>query len=139
MIDKSDEVFNRVMNFVKANEESLTDDNFSSEYNYAPSVFPFITIEQSGMSELSQYQTDELSEYAAQVEFTITVYSNREAGKQAECRKLAMYVDTMMNIMNFNRNTSAFVPNLNDQSIARYVSRYTAIATDTHFYRINRR
>lgn len=139
MIDKSDEVFNRVMDYIKANEESLTDDNFSSEYTYAPSVFPFICIEQTDNVPLAEYQTDELTEQVARVEFTITVFSNREAGKKAECRKLAAYADCMMNIMNFMRNSSTFAPNLNDQSIARHISRYSVNATDTHFYRINRR
>ena len=139
MIDKSDEVFTRVMNYIEQNEPSLTDDNFSSEYTDSPAVFPFVCIEQTDSTPLSEYQTDELKEQVARVEFTITIFSNREAGKNTECRKLATYADAMMNMMNFMKNTSAPVPNLNNQSIARYVSRYSVNATDSYFFRINRR
>lgn len=139
MIDKSNEVFTRVMNYIKVNEPSLTDDNFSSEYTDSPAVFPFICIEQTESTPLSEYQTDELKEQVARLEFTITIFSNREAGKNTECRKLATYADAMMLMMNFMKITSAPIPNLNNQSIARFVSRYSVNATDTHFFRINRR
>lgn len=135
MIDKADEVFDRVMTYVLTQFPNLTEENFSSDYVNAPPVFPFVTIVQTGSETYTSTQDDLLEEHVAQLVYDIEVYSNSTDGKKAECRAITSEIDKYMHRMNFTRETSAFVPNLANNSIARLVSKYSGLASETHFYR----
>ena len=135
MIDKSDEVFDRVMSHVMSQFPSLTEENFSSDYVNAPPEFPFITIVQTNTITYANTQDDLLEEHTAQLTYDVEVYSNRTDGKKAECRAITNEIDKYMHRMNFTRESSGFVPNLANNSIARLVSIYSVLASNTHFYR----
>lgn len=135
MIDKSDEVFDRVMTYVMSQFPGLTEENFASDYVNAPPVFPFITIVQTGTMTNTDTQDDLLVEHMARLTYDVEVYSNRTDGKKAECRAITGEIDKYMHRMNFARESSGFVPNLANNSIARLVSKYSVLASDTHFYR----
>jgi hypothetical protein len=135
MIDKSDEVFNRVMDYVMDKIPTLTYENFTSEEIDAPSVFPHIAIIQSESATDSSGQTDELVENRAMLTFDITVYSNLQNGKRSQCRVIMGHIDDYMHRMNFSRQTMAFLPNMMNNSFARMFSKYTVLADEDNFYR----
>lgn len=135
MIDKSDEVFNRVMDYVMDIMPTLTMENFTSEVVDAPSVFPHIEIVQSESMTDTSGQTDELKENRANLTFDITVYSNLKAGKRSQCREIMEHIDSYMHRMNFSRQTITFLPNMMNHSYARLFAKYTVLADENNFYR----
>ena len=80
-------------------------------------------------------QDDLLQEHLGQLTYDVEVYSNRTDGKKAECRAITGEIDKYMHRMNFARESAGFVPNLANNSIARLVSKYSVLASETHFYR----
>lgn len=135
MIDKSDEVFDRVMTYVMSQVSGLTEDNFDSDYVNEPSTFPHIYIVQAGSRTDIDGQDDRFQENRAFLDYEVTVYSNKAGEKRSECRVITGHIDDYMQRMNFSRESSAFVPNMANNSIARLVSRYTVLADNNNFYR----
>lgn len=135
MIDKSDEVFNRVMDYVMDNMPTLTMENFTSEVVDAPSVFPHIEIVQSESITDTSGQTNEFAENRANLTFDITVYSNLKEGKRSQCREIMNHIDNYVQRMNFSRQTMTFLPNMMNHSYARLFAKYTVKADENNFYR----
>lgn len=135
MIDKSNEVFDRVMTYVMSQHSGLTEENFGSDDVDAPSVFPFVSIVQSESRTSRDHQDDRLRENKAVLLFQIEVYSNKRGGKRSECRKIHAEIDDCMMRMNFIRESAGFRTNLTNNSIARHVSTYSVLADNEHFYR----
>lgn len=136
MIDKSNEVFDRVMTYIMSEIPDLTEDNFGSDDSDGPSdYFPFISIVQNGSLTSNDNQDDRLQENKAILMFTVEVYSNKMEGKRSECRKISSLAGDCMMQMNFRRESSGFRTNLTNNSIARHVSTYSVLADNEHFYR----
>lgn len=135
MIDKADEVFDRVMTYVISNHPELTELNFSSDDAEAPSTFPFISIVQADTRTYTDGQDDRLQENMAIVMFRIEIYSNKAIGKREECRTLSHDIDDYMHRMNFSRESLGFVQNMSNNSIARMVGTYSVLADENNFYR----
>jgi hypothetical protein len=135
MIDKSDEVFDRVMTYVISQNPELTEENFGSDEVDAPPVFPFISIVQAEVKTYADGQDDRLRENMAELMFRVQIYSNSTTGKREQCRMLSHDVDDYMMRMNFSRETLGFVTNMSNNSIARLVGTYSVLADDNNFYR----
>lgn len=135
MIDKHDEVFDRVSSYVISKHPSLTSENFADDYVNAPSKFPHIEIVQTDSYTRLDSQDNTFVEKAVTLLFEVTVYSNKQAGKRAECRDLMKDVDDYMHRLNMTRESMSFVDNMANNSIARLVARYRVIADENNFYR----
>lgn len=132
MINKRNEVFTRVKNFVLANR---TDVYITSEYVNTPRTFPHISIEQTDSYTPLERETNSSVEKYAVITFTINVYSNKENGKIEECYKLMELVDTAFRGLNFRRLSLTVIPNLDNASIGRLTARYQVEADENGFYR----
>ena len=90
-----------------------------------------MSITQSDNSVVSESMTG--SSEIAQVMFEINVYSNKTEGKKTECKEIMKVIDSVLFKMNFKRISLTPVPNMEDASIYRLVSRYR-VATDGHYF-----
>ena len=130
MIDCENEVYTRL---AKVLREKFPGINVAGEYVKAPSSFPHVSITQSDNSVVAEKMTG-TSEMAL-VMFEINIYSNKAEGKKTECKAIAKVIDENLFRMNFKRLALTPVPNLEDASIYRIVTRYRAMTDGQYFYR----
>lgn len=130
MIDCENEVYTRL---AKVLREKFPGINVAGEYVKAPSSFPHVSITQSDNSVVAEKMTG-ASEMAL-VMFEINIYSNKAEGKKTECKAIAKVIDENLFRMNFKRLALTPVPNLEDASIYRIVTRYRAMTDGQYFYR----
>ena len=116
MTDCENEVYTRLATVLR---DVFPGINLAGEYVKAPSGFPHVSITQSDNSVVSESMTG--SSEIAQVMFEINVYSNKKV------------IDSVLFKMNFKRISLTPVPNMEDASIYRLVSRYR-VATDGHYF-----
>lgn len=130
MIDCENEVYTRL---AKVLREKFPGINVAGEYVKAPSSFPHVSITQSDNSVVAEKMTG-ASEMAL-VMFEINIYSNKAEGKKTECKAIAKVIDENLFRMNFKRLALTPVPNLEDATIYRIVTRYRAMTDGQFFYR----
>ena len=61
--------------------------------------------------------------------YELNVYSNKAAGKKAECKHIAAVVDAEMAAMGFTRMMLNPIPNMDDATIYRITGRYRAVVS----------
>lgn len=130
MIDCENEVYTRL---AKVLREKFPGINVAGEYVKAPSSFPHVSITQSDNSVVAEKMTGTAE--MALVMFEINIYSNKAEGKKTECKAIAKVIDENLFRMNFKRLALTPVPNLEDASIYRIVTRYRAMTDGQYFYR----
>lgn len=130
MIDCENEVYTRL---AKVLREKFPGINVAGEYVKAPSSFPHVSITQSDNSVVAEKMTGAAE--MALVMFEINIYSNKAEGKKTECKAIAKVIDENLFRMNFKRLALTPVPNLEDASIYRIVTRYRAMTDGQYFYR----
>jgi hypothetical protein len=128
MTDCENEIYTRLATVLR---DVFPGINLAGEYVKAPSGFPHVSITQSDNSVVSESMTG--SSEIAQVMFEINVYSNKTEGKKTECKEIMKVIDSVLFKMNFKRISLTPVPNMEDASIYRLVSRYR-VATDGHYF-----
>lgn len=107
----------------------------SGEYVPAPSKFPYVSIiEQDNYSVQSHIDSSDAERFAS-IMYEVNVYSNKNPGKKAICRKIMKFIDNKMYQMNFRRISLSPVPNMENATIYRLVARYTAETDGTNLYR----
>ena len=92
----------------------------------APS-FPCVSIVESGNMTLSTRTDSAEMENAAELTYEVEVFSNRVAGKKAECRAMIAYVDGELQDRGFERVFLQSIPNFADSTIYRMTARYRAV------------
>lgn len=121
MIDKEQEVFNAVATALRAeyNKIFITGD----ELTVAPSVFPAVTCRKSSSSINKRYSTFETEEVVVSEVYYVTIYSNVEKGKTAQCKEIASIINEVMNELRYARVYEEQVFNA-DATIGRRVLKY---------------
>lgn len=134
MINIETEVFSTVATALRAQFSGIF---VAGEAVAAPSTFPAVTLVEEDNSTYQRSLDSSGQENHAQLMYSCNVYSNKSAGKKAECKAILAVIDTEMFGMGFVRVGSSpmEVPNANG-AIYRMVARYRAtISKDKTIYR----
>ena len=126
MINIEPEVFSTVATALRAQFSGIF---VAGEAVAAPSTFPAVTLVEDDNSTYQRSLDSSGQENHAQLMYSCNVYSNKSAGKKAECKAILAVIDTEMFGMGFWRAGSSpmEVPNA-DKTIYRMVARYRATA-----------
>ena len=137
MIDKEYEVFTRIREALDDNVE------MSSVYINKPRHFPYVYLQQT--DDYTVYEDGAVNEKYAALSYDINIFSNKQAGRYAECKEIAHVIDGVMRAMNFRRTamvplrdstqTTVYGVDVHDQTVSRLVLRYEGVASEKYFYR----
>lgn len=119
MIDIEADVFNRVYESVAP---LVPQGCFKSVYVPNPPKFPFATLMEMDNFTDKANRSSALDEEYAVVTYEANVY----ATDKFDCRDVMNALDTEMLRLGFQRLSMQFIPNLVDNTIFRYTSRYQA-------------
>ena len=119
MIDIEADVFNRVYESVAP---LVPQGCFKSVYVPKPPKFPFATLMEMDNFTDKANRSSALDEEYAVVTYEANVY----ATDKFDCRDVMNALDTEMLRLGFQRLSMQFIPNLADNTIFRYTSRYQA-------------
>lgn len=119
MIDIEADVFNRVYESVAP---LVPQGCFKSVYVPNPPKFPFVTLMEMDNFTDKANRSSALDEEYAVVTYEANVY----ATDKFDCRGVMNALDTEMLRLGFKRLSMQFIPNLADNTIFRYTSRYQA-------------
>lgn len=134
MINCETEVYSTVATALRAQFSGVF---VAGEAVAAPSSFPAVTLVEDDNSTYQRSLDSSGQENHAQLMYSCNVYSNKSAGKKAECKAILAVIDTEMFGMGFLRvgRSPMEVPNANG-AIYRMVARYKAtISKDKAIYR----
>jgi len=98
----------------------------TGEKVHAPSSFPCVSIVETDNSTHAQTLDSSGIEKHSNLTYEVEVYSNLAAGRKAQCRAIAIFVDGKFMKMGFTRSFLSPVGNISP-AIARYVGRYSAV------------
>jgi len=119
LIDIEADVFNRVYESVAP---LVPQGCFKSVYVPNPPKFPFVTLMEMDNFTDKANRSSALDEEYAVVTYEANVY----ATDKFDCREVMNALDTEMLRLGFHRLSMQFIPNLADNTIFRYTSRYQA-------------
>ena len=123
MIDIENDVFTVIKSALKSSFQKI---DVSKEYDHKPSSFPYVTIVESDNRVYQRMRTLNI-ENAAEVMYSVNVYSNKLNGKKEEAKAIAAVVDEAFQGSGFTRTLMEQIPNEHNASIYRLVMRYEAI------------
>lgn len=123
MIDIESEVFDHVAPILR---DTFPGIYVTGEYNPTPPRFPAVSIMEADNRVLEPMRTTNI-ENAVSVMYECNVYSNKVNGKKSEAKEIASVLDGALTEMGFTRTLMENVPNFNEASIYRIISRYEAI------------
>lgn len=124
MIDIENEVFNTVATEVRA---KYPDIYMVGEYVKTPPKFPCVSLVEMDNQSYQSTEDSGSSENHASLMYEVNVYSNKTVGKKSECKAIAALIDEQMLALGFARTMLQPIPNLDDATIYRMVSRYSAV------------
>ena len=108
----------------------------SGTYDKNNKVFPKVIFSVEDNSVYSRFIDSAQIENAADMTFEVKVYSNKKAGKKAECKSLMLNVDEVLSGLNLTRVFCREIPNLQDSTVCCVTARYRAIVdTNLNIYR----
>jgi hypothetical protein len=127
VIDIENEVFSTVATALRAEFSGIF---VAGEAVAAPSTFPAVTLVEDDNSTYQRSLDSSGQENHAELMYSCNVYSNKSAGKKAECKAILAVIDAEIFGMGFRRVGSSpmEVPNA-DKTIYRMVARYRATAS----------
>ena len=123
MIDIENDVFTAVATALRTQYSGI---HVAGENIAVPAKFPCVTIVESDNRVYQRMRTNTI-ENAAEVMYTVNVYSNKASGKKSEAKAIAATVDQIMELGGFTRTLKEQIPNERDSSIYRLVMRYEGI------------
>lgn len=124
MIDCENEIFNTVATEVRT---EYPDIYMVGEYVKTPPKFPCVSLVEMDNQSYQSTEDSGSSENHAVLMYEVNVYSNKTVGKKSECKAIAALIDERMLALGFARTMLQPIPNLDDATIYRMVSRYSAI------------
>lgn len=124
IIDIENEVFNTVATEVRT---KYPDIYMVGEYVKTPPKFPCVSLVEMDNQSYQSTEDSGSSENHAVLMYEVNVYSNKTVGKKSECKAIAALIDERMLALGFARTMLQPIPNLDDATIYRMVSRYSAI------------
>ncbi len=126
MIDIENEVFNTVATEVRT---KYPDIYMVGEYVKTPPKFPCVSLVEMDNQSYQSTEDSGSSENHAVLMYEVNVYSNKTVGKKSECKAIAALIDERMLALGFARTMLQPIPNLDDATLYRMVSRYSAIVS----------
>lgn len=96
------------------------------EYVEVPASFPCVTVTEDTNYTYVYTKDEQLAEHHAEVQYSINVYSNKQAGAKLEAKAIMNIADNAMQGMKFWRTMTRQVPNV-DRTIFRLIARYRAV------------
>lgn len=123
MIDIENEVFNAVATEVRTKYPGIY---IVGEYVKTPPKFPCVSLVEMDNQSYQVTEDSGSSENHAVLMYEVNVYSNKTTGKKSECKAIAALIDEQMLALGFARTMLQPIPNLDDATIYRMVSRYSA-------------
>lgn len=126
MIDIESEVFNIVSKATRAKYPKIY---MTGEYVKSPPSFPCVSLIETDNQIYRNTRDSGTIENHAQVLYEVNVYSNKTSGKKAECKAIIAFIDTQMEALGFTRTLMNPVPNEEDATVYRMVTRYRAIVS----------
>lgn len=134
MIDYENQIYASIREKLKAQFDGIYT---ASEDVAQPPAFPAVSIVEIVNIPRERSADQDEAENHAELTYEVNVYSNKQSGKKAECRKIAKVVDERFALLNFQRIMLEPVANLNDSTIYRMVGRYHAtVGQDGVIYRM---
>ena len=132
MIDIENEVVDMLIKALR--------DEFGNIYVYGeavdvPAGYPCVIIKEINNSVAQRYIDSGGYEKAVDVMYEIAVYSNLAQGKKQQAKRIRNFIDEIISGVGFVRTLSQPVPNLQDMSVYRLISRYEARVDDIGIYR----
>ena len=134
MIDIENKVYTEVRNALKSFNSSVS---VSGTYTDTPSQFPHVSVEETDSSSVASAISTTDREYAANLTYTVNIYTNTKTAK-ADAKALAAVINDTFSAMGFNRSMKQELPNI-DRTIYRLLLRFQATAwkgisgTDGHY------
>ena len=125
MIDIENIVIDKVIEELTNNFENIT---VSSEETKVPASFPAIMILEKANSVYLDSR-DENIENHANIMIQADIYDNDVANKKSNCKAIATHLDIVMQSMGFTRTMLEPIANLEDATIYRITTRYTAVVS----------
>lgn len=129
MIDVESEIFSAVETVVR---EAYPKVFMTGEYVKSPSSFPCVSLVEISNAVYRNSSATTVEENHAAVTYEVNVYSNKSKGKKAECREIMNLIDTKLANIGFTRMMLEPVPNMEDATIYRLLSRYRAVVGKDH-------
>lgn len=130
MIDIENELFTSLKKAVP-NTVSM-----SSIYERTPSSFPHIQFWENSDSINERWIDSGRIENYADKTFEVNIYSNKNAERKAECKKLMAIVDDVLTGKGLVRTFCRPTPNLEDMTVFRITARYScSVSADKVIYR----
>lgn len=126
MIDIEPIVYNTVHDAVKAQFPSAVISNLPPEMD---AKFPFVVIREESNRTYQRTQDNSEMEHHATVVYEISVYSNKQVGRQQECKAILALIDETMQEMLFTRVQKHELPTV-DRTIMRMYARYEAVVEE---------
>lgn len=123
MIDIENEVFNAVATEVRTKYPGIY---IVGEYVKTPPKFPCVSLVEMDNQSYQVTEDSGSSENHAVLMYEVNIYSNKTTGKKSECKAIAALIDERMLALGFARTMLQPIPNLDDATIYRMVSRYSA-------------
>ena len=126
MIDIESIVYNTVHTAIKTAFPNAVISDIPPEMD---ANFPFITIREDSNRTYTKTQDESLTEHHAIVVYEISVYSNKQTGRKAECKAIMDVADLTMQGMKFTRIQRHELPTI-ERTIMRLYARYEAVVEE---------
>ena len=126
MIDAETTIYDSIVRKLKEKYTWASKVRFANDYVQSPSSFPFVTlIERENRTDIQTMESSN-TEVLAVLDYEVNVYTNSQARRKQEARRIASAVDAELLALGFRRRTMEQVPNLANASVYRILARYTA-------------
>ena len=126
MIDIENDIFNILAQAVRSEYPDIF---LSGEYVKSPPIFPCISLVEMENKVYRRTQSSGHIENHIEITYELNVYSNKTAGKKAECKALTSFADGVLSSLGLTRTMLNPIPNLDDATIYRMTGRYQAIVS----------
>lgn len=105
----------------------------SSIYVNEPSAFPYVSMTESDNSTIAEHLDTGDNEYASLM-YEVNVYTVG-AKRKTDARTIMKVIDKELLCLNFTRESGGEIPNLQNNSVYRYVARYQCESDGKYTYR----
>lgn len=132
MIDIERQIYTPIADALRKRFKGIS---VSGEYVNAPPKFPYVSIVEQDNYPTVEHLDNSNTERYATVMYEVNVYSDKAGKKKTVCREIMGVIDEMLYKLNFIRISMSPVPNMENGTIYRLVSRYRAETDGETIYR----
>ena len=123
MIDVENKVYTEVRTALKAFNPAI---DIQGTYTSNPSTFPHVSIEETDNSGVASAASNTDPEYAANLTYTVNIYTNTQTAK-SDAKAIAAVVNDAFLDLGFLRSMKQEMPNI-DRTIYRLILRFQGTA-----------